>query len=362
MQGISARGQILRGTTNSRKATAGYRFSLTGSPLSADPVEYLVVASNCSIEMAEVASDKAGGMIDSYRCALMAMPADRPFRLEAEVPWPVMRGPQTAKVVGEAGQEITTDSYGRIKVQFPWDRYATGDETSSCWIRVAQVWAGANWGAMFIPRIGQEVVVEFLDGDPDRPLVTGCVYNANQMPPYALPDNKTRSVIKTNSSTGGGSNELRFEDKAGSEEVYFHAQKDYNKVVLNNETVKITQDTTTTVEKGNRSVTVSEGNNSATVSQGNNSLTVSQGNDSTTVSLGNHTLSVDAGSSTISAGQQITLKANEQITLQVGGTSITLSAEGISISGPQISASAEASMSLSGGGSMSLTAGAISIN
>ena len=184
---------------------------------------------------------------------------------------------------------------------------------------MAQIWAGANWGGMFIPRVGQEVVVEFLDGNPDRPIITGCVYNANQGVPYPLPDNKTRSAIKTHSSTGSGNNELRFEDKAGSEEIFFQAQKDYNKVVLNNETVKITQDTTTTVEKGNRSVTVS------------------QGNDGLTVSTGNHTITVSAGNSTIKAGQSILL--------QVGGNSVRIDTDGITLVGSKVSIMAQESMS-----------------
>jgi type VI secretion system secreted protein VgrG len=262
----------------------------------------------------------------------------------------MIRGPQTAVVVGASGDEIYTDKYGRIKVQFPWDRLGNNDENSSCWIRVAQIWAGQSWGSIFIPRVGQEVVVEFLEGNPDRPIVTGCVYNATQTVPYTLPDNKTRSTIKTNSSTGGnGFNELRFEDKAGSEEVFFQAQKDYNKVVLNNETVNITQDTTTTVKQGNRSVTISQGNNSVTVSQGNNSVTVSTGNDSLTVSQGNHSITVTAGSSTVTAGQSITLK--------VGSSSITINASGVSISAGTFSVNATDVAQVQSGGFMSLEAG-----
>ena len=197
--------------------------------------------------------------------------------------------------------------------------------------------------------------MDFLDGNPDRPLITGCVYNATQTVPYGLPDNATRSTIKTNSSTGGsGFNELRFEDKAGSEEVFFQAQKDYNKVVLNNETVKITQDTTTTVDKGNRSVTVSQGSNTLTVSQGSNSVTVSQGNDSLTVSQGNHSITVSAGSSTITAGQSITLS--------VGSNAITIDTSGVTISAAQIQFTAQSALTANGGASMTLQAGEISIN
>jgi type VI secretion system secreted protein VgrG len=230
---------------------------------------------------------------------------------------------------------------------------------------VAQIWAGTQWGALYTPRVGQEVVVDFLNGNPDRPIIVGSVYNATNMPPDTLPDNKTKSDIKTNSSLGGGGyNQLRFEDKKGSEEVYFQAEKDYNKLVKNNETVTIdkgnrsitlnTGNNSLTVSKGDNSVTVSEGNNSLTVSQKNNSVTVSQGNDSLTVSQGNHSITVSTGSSTVDAGQSITLK--------VGSNSIVISTSGITLTGGTISVSATESMSANGGGSMTLQAGEISIN
>jgi type VI secretion system secreted protein VgrG len=276
-----------------------------------------------------------------------------------------MHGPQTAKVTVASGDEVTTDTYGRIKVKFPWDRSAAQDDTASCWIRVAQLWAGSAWGGMVIPRVGMEVVVDFLNGNPDRPIVVGCVYNANNMPSDALPANKTRTNMQSNSSTGGGGfNQLRFEDKKGSEEVYFQAQYDYNKLVKNNETVTIDQgnrsttlntgNDSLTVSKGNHSVTVSQGNKSVTVSQGNNSVTVSTGNDSLTVSTGNHSISVSAGSSTINAGQSITL--------QVGANSLVINTSGVTINGTTIALTADASLSANGGGAMTLTAGMISIN
>ncbi len=144
-------------------------------------------------------------------------------------PKPRIAGLQTAIVVGKSGEEIWTDKYGRIKVQFHWDQLGANDEKSSCWIRVAHGWAGKGWGQIFIPRIGQEVVISFLEGDPDRPLVTGSVYNAEQTVPYTLPDDQTKSTIKSNVSKGGGGyNELRFEDLKDSEEVYLQAQKDMN--------------------------------------------------------------------------------------------------------------------------------------
>jgi len=355
MQDLNSRRQILYGTSNSRRLYTGCKFTLSKFYQDSENIEYTVIGANYTLSMAEGSATTAGAMRDTFRCTFQAIKGSTNFQLNRQTPRPMIRGPQTAKVVGASGDEITTDQYGRVKVKFYWDRSTTQDENSSCWIRVAQVWAAAQWGAIFIPRVGQEVVVEFLEGNPDRPIITGCVYNANNMVPYGLPDNKTRSTIKTNSSTGGGGfNEIRFEDKAGSEEVFFQAQKDYNKIVKNNETVTITQDTTTTVQQGNRSITVSQGNNSLTVSQGNNSVTVSQGNDSLTVSTGNHSITVSSGSSTVSAAQSITLK--------VGSNSITISTTGITMNGGQISATASETMSLDGGGEMSLTAGMIGIN
>jgi type VI secretion system secreted protein VgrG len=282
-----------------------------------------------------------------------------PFQLDEITHWPRMHGPQTAKVVVASGDEITTDKYGRIKVKFPWDRSSAQDDTASCWIRVAQIWAGSSWGAMYIPRVGMEVVVDFLNGNPDRPIIVGCVYNATNMPADALPDSKTKSDIMTNSSTGGGGfNQLRFEDKKGSEEVYFQAQKDYNKLVKNNETVTVDQgnrsitlnkgDNSFTVSAGkntvsiqkDNSVTIQQGNNSLTVSTGNNSTTVSQGNESLTVSTGNHSISVSAGSSSVTAQQSITLT--------VGGNSITIGSSGITISGSLITVKADGNLTLKG--------------
>ena len=148
-----------------------------------------------------------------------------PFRPPRVTPRPVVQGPQTAVVVGKQGEEIWVDKYGRVKLHFHWDRESQANETSSCWVRVSQLWAGKNWGAMWIPRIGQEVIVDFLEGDPDQPIITGRVYNAVEMPPYELPGEQTKSTIKSYSSKGGGGfNEIRFEDKKGSEQLFIHAQ------------------------------------------------------------------------------------------------------------------------------------------
>ena len=206
-----------------------------------------------------------------YENGFVCIPKKTPYRAERVTPKPFVRGPQTAVVTGPGGEEIHTDEYGRVKVQFHWDRVNPADDSSSCWVRVSQGWAGSGWGQMHIPRIGHEVIVDFLEGDPDRPIITGRVYNAENTVPYALPANKTQSGIKSNSSKGGGgSNEFRFEDKKGSEQVFFHAEKDLDSEVENNETRKVggkgTGDRTTEI-KNNETLTV--GGNRTTTVQGN---------------------------------------------------------------------------------------------
>jgi type VI secretion system secreted protein VgrG len=164
------------------------------------------------------------------------MPFAVPFRPLRSTPRPFVHGSHTATVVGPAGEEISTDKYGRVKVQFHWDRQGKSDADSSCWARVGTPWAGKQWGMIHIPRIGQEVIVDFLEGDPDQPIIVGSVYNADQMPPYKLPDNKTQSGVRSNSTKGGGQNdrnEVRFEDKIGSEQLFLFAQKDKDERVKN---------------------------------------------------------------------------------------------------------------------------------
>jgi type VI secretion system secreted protein VgrG len=193
--------------------------------------------------------DGACGGSSSFSSSFECSPFETPYRPDKVTSKPVVEGSQTAFVVGPSGEEIYTDEHGRIKVQFHWDREGQMNENSSCWIRVSQLWAGRSWGAMYIPRIGQEVIVDFLEGDPDRPIITGRVYHGTNKPPYPLPEEKTKSTIKSNSSLGGdGSNEIRFEDSKGNEEVYLQAEKDWNTLVKNDKTQHIQHDETLTVD------------------------------------------------------------------------------------------------------------------
>jgi len=216
---------LIQGASYCRAFTPGYRFELTDHDRRDQNGTYLITSVTHSAQEGGFYSGIGGTQEATYDNTFTAIPYSVPFRPPRITPKPVVYGSQTAIVVGPSGEEIYTDKYGRVKVQFHWDRLGQYNEKSSCWIRVSQPWAGKGWGAIWIPRIGQEVIVDFLEGDPDRPIITGRVYNANQMPPYELPGQQTKSAIKTYSSKGGGGfNELRFEDKKGSEQIFLHAQ------------------------------------------------------------------------------------------------------------------------------------------
>ena len=237
MEEMQAEHETAQGETDSRGVATGCKFKLKGAPRPDHCREWMVASTTIHAESDSYEGGNGGGSGPSapiYRCSFTAVDATTQFRAARVTPKPLISGPQTAIVVGKAGEEIWTDRHGRVKVQFHWDREGKQDESTSCWMRVAQAWAGKRFGAMFIPRIGHEVIVEFLEGDPDRPIVTGCVYNTREAPPYTLPENMTRSGVKTNSSKGGGGfNEIRFEDKKGEEQIFVHAEKNQDVRVKN---------------------------------------------------------------------------------------------------------------------------------
>jgi len=242
--------------------TAGYSFELTGYSRPDLDQKYLLTRvehlGHAPDELLNDAQEQPepGKHRERYSNNFECIPFTVPYRPERKKIRARMNGLQTGTVVGPSGQEIHTDEHGRIKVQFHWDREGQRDEHSSCFLRVVQSWAGAGFGTFFLPRIGMEVLIDFLEGDPDRPIVVGCVYNGQNPPPYPPPDNKTRSTLRTQSSPGGdGYNELRFEDAAGEEEVFFHAQKDFNETVENNHSTTVHANQTNTVN-GNQTQSV----------------------------------------------------------------------------------------------------------
>lgn len=230
------------------RLTPGYSFILNKHPRSALNRDYTILSVIHSGYDPQVHEDEASGMPTTYQNQFSCLPRDIEFKAP-KLSAPIVDGPQTAVVVGPNGEEIYTDKLGRIKVQFHWDRYGNHDENSGCWIRVSQSMAAPTWGAVYLPRIGHEVVVAFLEGDPDRPLVTGAVYNGLHYPPYSLPENKTRTTFRTQTHKGTGYNELSFEDEANQEEVHIHAQKDMSTKVLNNRFRTIGQDEFLTVDR-----------------------------------------------------------------------------------------------------------------
>ncbi|MGD9187916.1 MAG: type VI secretion system tip protein VgrG, partial [Desulfobacteraceae bacterium] len=235
---------------NALGLATGSLFELTDYPREDQNREYLITSATHQMVSEAYTSGTSTGSSAGYTCNFTALPSKQPFRSARITPKPTVQGPQTAIVVGPSGDEIHTDKYGRVKVSFHWDRYSKSNETSSCWVRVAQIWAGKQWGGIHIPRMGQEVIVDFLEGDPDHPIITGRVFNNDNMPPYELPANATQSGIKSRSSKGGGAenfNEIRFEDKKGEEEIYLHGEKNWTINIENDKDQTIGHDETLSV-------------------------------------------------------------------------------------------------------------------
>ncbi len=331
---------------NVRALGAGHLFTLEDFPRKDQNRKYLIVSAQYV-----VVGEGGGAGADPFSCTMEVVPADEPFRVARTTPGPRMSGPQTAVVVGKSGEEIWTDEYGRVKVRFPWDRREEKDENSSCWVRVAQVWSGNGFGGFQVPRIGEEVIVDFLGGHPDAPIIVGRVYNKDNAVPYALPAEQTKSGIKTRSTKQGSKehfNELRFEDKKGEEEVYFHAEKDFNRVVENSDSLKVGFEKKApgdrTVEVYNdQKITIGEGSKGGSqtlVVFKDRSATVKQGNDKLVVSTGNHTTEITAGKAETTAMQSIEFK--------VGSSSIKIDQTGVTMKGVKISIEGSAMVEIKG--------------
>ena len=342
------------------RLTPGYKFTLADHTRDDFNQEYLIT--RVDHQGFEPRMDAPmGDETPPYKNTFEVIPATVAFRPPQVTTWPTIKGIQTAIVVGPGGEEIYTDAHGRIKVQFHWDREGKKDEHASCWIRVSQIWAGGAWGAMFIPRIGHEVVVDFLEGDPDRPLVVGSVYHGANVTPYPLPAEKTKSTIKSNSSTGGGgSNELRFEDKKGSEEVYLHGQKDWNikiehdknQLIGHDETKKVGHDETQEIDHDRRKTIKHDQfeavHHDDTIEVGANRRETIGGNESVTIS-GNAVRAVGV-SQTEGVGATYTLSVGGAMSQSVGGV-LNTNVGGAKIENVGVSASQTV------GGNVSLTAG-----
>ena len=299
--------------------------------------EWLLTAITHTGKQPQAMQEEGGSQPTSYHNDFTAIPVDKTWRPLCEHK-PMMDGPQMAIVTGPEGEEIHCDQYGRVKVRFPWDRYSKNDEHSSAWLRVAQGWAGGQYGFMALPRIGNEVIVSFLDGDPDQPIITGRTYHATNTPPYALPEHKTRTTLKTKTHKGEGSNELRFEDEADQEQIYVHAQKDLDLLTENNRTEVIKNDSHLTVENNRFSHT--KGNSHHTVDGEKREQTGKDHSFNVTGTLhlkaGTAWLSDSGTELHIKAGQKAVIEAGAEITLKAGGSFVKIDPSGVALGGASI--------------------------
>ncbi|EIG3859951.1 type VI secretion system tip protein TssI/VgrG, partial [Escherichia coli] len=354
MDGWRNNAETSRGMSRSPEIWPGRRIVLTGHPQANLNREWQVVASELHGEQPQAVPGRqgAGTALENH---FAVIPADRTWRPQPLLK-PLVDGPQSAVVTGPAGEEIFCDEHGRVRVKFNWDRYNPADQDSSCWIRVAQAWAGTGFGHLAIPRVGQEVIVDFLNGDPDQPIIMGRTYHQENRPPGSLPGTKTQMTIRSKTYMGSGFNELKFDDATGREQVYIHAQKNMDTEVLNDRTTTVKHDHRETV-KNDQTVTIQEGNRLLTVEKGHKITGVLKGSLSEDVFQDRGTIAgsvhVDAvnnggegdGIQAYTAIKEILLAVEESkialtpdgIQLQVGeSTVIRLSKDGITIVGGSV--------------------------
>ena len=309
--------QVASGAGDVRGIAAGCIFGLKNCERPDQNAKYLVIRSGYNLVNNDIGMAGSGGGA-SFHCYFSAIPEKTQFRSQQITPKARVRGPQTAVVVGPKGEEIYTDKYGRIKVQFHWDRLGADDENAGCWIRVSTGIAGQKWGMIAIPRIGQEVIVDFLEGDPDQPIVVGSLYNSANMPPYDLPANMTQSGFKSRSTKEGTAkafNEIRFEDKEGSEEIYVHAEHNYTRIVENDDVLKVGLDDK---DKGDQTIEI-HNDRTATLKEGTDSL------------------KVEKGDQKIDVKKKIDIKAGDELKITVGQSSLVMKKDGtITINGKDL--------------------------
>jgi type VI secretion system secreted protein VgrG len=356
---------LIQGVSNVRHLVPGYKFNLERH-YDADGAYVLTAVEHTGALSRDFRS--GGGGEEFYENRFLCIPAALPFRPQRITAKPTVRGTHTATVVGPPGEEIFTDKYGRVKVQFHWDRENKYNEESSCWVRVGAAVAGRLWGAIHIPRIGQEVIVDFLEGDPDQPIIVGSVYNPDQMPAYALPDHKTKSGYKSYSSPGGGGfNELRFEDKKGEEQVFIHGEKDIDIRIKNDRREWIGRDRHLIVKRDHlrkverdEQIKVERDRVEAITRDHHLTLTGKEAvkiDGSQSIQVQGEVISICGGDHTEETkgnlgikGKQVVIEASTGLTLKVGGNFITIDTSGIAIKGSLVQInSAGAALSHSAG-------------
>jgi type VI secretion system secreted protein VgrG len=372
---LGTRFEVAHASTNAKGVSVGALLSLEDCPREDQNCEHLILAASHDLEFSEYEAMPEGAGT-RYNCTFSAMTSKQQFRPRRATPKPFVQGPQTAMVVGPAGDEIYTDKFGRVKVQFHWDRYGKKDENSSCWIRVSHPWAGKGWGSVATPRIGQEVIVDFLEGDPDQPIITGRVYNAETQPPFGFPAGAVLSGIKSNTHKGSGYNELSMDDTAGKEKITIHGQYDMNSTIEHDQTLTVHNCRTDTIdvddsETVGNNQTCSVGVNQTISVGANQTLTVGSAQSISVGATKTETVAI-AKAMTIGAGYQVTVGGgmNETIgaakaeeiggakIVAVGGASVELvGALKVVKAGSSISESAGANIGMKAGGNVTATAG-----
>lgn len=403
MEASAIKYRTWRGSGTASNIEVGKVFKISGHEATQESEEFVASAAtqffrlnDRELETLEISRFPSGSVQedfdknDPYQVQVSAIPKMEKYRPEPKTPWPEISGVHTAVVTGPSGEEIHTDKYGRIRIQFHWDRIGKSDDKSTCWVRHMSPWTGKGWGMISIPRIGQEVVVQFEEGDPDRPLVVGMLYNADTMPPYSLPGNMTQSGIKSRSTKGAGGdnfNELRFEDKMGEEEIYFHAEKDFTQIVENDvnitvgvdksepgdmsltvhndltetvktgnhtftvetgtQTIKVEDDHTETIEKGNATQQVKMGKYTQKVDMGDVLREVGQGKSDEKVKMGNRTVEVGMGNhvTKVKLGKT-THEAMQSIEFKCGASSIKIEPAQITVKSPMVKIQGDAMLDL----------------
>ncbi|MEL6478803.1 MAG: type VI secretion system tip protein TssI/VgrG [Pseudomonadota bacterium] len=387
VEALAAQYQRSHGACNVRQMMAGAKFTLEKHPRKTENQEYLVISAthqiqiDADVEDPEMVSAILGPTLDFdrqtssdiFRTYFEVQPIKETFRAPLLTPWPEIPGVQTAVVVGKKGEEIWTDKHGRVKVQFHWDREGKKDENASCWIRTSVPWSGKNWGMVGVPRIGQEVVVQFEEGDPDRPIITGMVYNGETKLPYTLPANQTQVGLKTNKSKGGGGfNELVFEDKKDAEFVRLQSERDFKQIIKNNAEITVGLEHK---KEGFFKQTI-HGDKTETINEGNHTFKIAKGEEKIDIAKKRTTDIGDADTLTVSKDQKFTIKggktdkiskaykvdvgssmeisAKSKITLKCGGSKIEITPTKVTISTTQIDIKANATAKITANGQLKM--------
>lgn len=361
------------GTSHVPQLLPGGKFTLVLPSAPEDGTSYAIAS--VRHEASDVLHfNRSPGELPTYANRFACVSAARPYRPPRVTPRPQMRGPHTAPVVGPSGEEIHTDEHGRVKLRLFWDRDGTENEEGTAWVPVVQPLAGRGWGMFALPRIGMEAVVEFLYGDPDRPVVTGCIPGSEAKPPFPLPDEKTRTGLRTRSSPGGDAgtfNELRFDDKKDNEQVFLQAQKDFERLVKNDDRLEVQRDRTVTVKRdlkstveegdvtftlkaGKRTTEIKKGDDTLKLGEGKGTLQIDKGDLSVKLGAGDGSVKADAGTLAFEAAKSITLKVGSSsveisssgVTIKAGSNQVALSASGVDVKGMKVSLQGEAQAEL----------------